>query len=109
MSNGGCGRGGVGWRVWGGGSAMGGGSQGGGACAEPTTTTCIPPGGMCVWGGFGDTAYKDRAQLPPCGGPYARYNLDKGVAYTKGGGGYFSFWGNWGLGGCTAYSCQGVF
>ena len=40
----------------GGGSAVGGGCQGGGGFARPTTTTCIPPGGMCVWGGFGEAA-----------------------------------------------------
>ena len=34
----------------------GGGSQGGGAYARPTTTKCIPAGGMCVWGGFGEAA-----------------------------------------------------
>ena len=34
----------------------GGGSQSGGAYARPTTTKCIPPGGMCVWGGFGEAA-----------------------------------------------------
>ena len=32
------------------------GSQGGGGYARPTITTCIPPGGMCVWGGFGEAA-----------------------------------------------------
>ena len=39
-------------RVWG--VRLWGDSQGGGAYAQPTTTTCIPLGGMCVWGGFGE-------------------------------------------------------
>ena len=63
---GGGGGGGLGGSGGGGGSAAGsggggrpeeavrgGGSQGGGGYARPTTTICIPPGGMCVWGGLG--------------------------------------------------------
>ena len=40
----------------GGGPWGGGCSQGGGGYTRPTATTCIPAGGMCVWGGFGEAA-----------------------------------------------------
>ena len=42
---------------WGGGLAVGGGiPKVGGAYVRPTTTTCIPLGGRCVWGWFGEAA-----------------------------------------------------